>query len=99
MYGIELTPEHPIDRIVDLATQAEAEGFEAALVSSHYFNRDPCMTLSQVATATDEIAIGPAATNPYETHPVSLASSLATLQELSDGRAIFGLGPGDPSAL
>ncbi len=99
MYGIELTPEHPIDRIVDLATQAEAEGFEAALVSSHYFNRDPCMTLSQVATATEEIAVGPAATNPYETHPVSLASSLATLQELSDGRAIFGLGPGDPSAL
>ncbi len=99
MYGIELTPEHPIDRITDLARQAEAEDFEAALISSHYFNRDPIATLAQVAAATNEIAVGPAAINPYETHPVTLASSMATIQELSDGRAVFGVGPGDPSAL
>lgn len=99
MFGIELTPEHPVERTVSHAQQAESEGFEAALISSHHFNRDPFMTATQIATNTDEIGIGPAAVNPYETHPVSLASRVATLQEISDGRAIFGIGPGDQSAL
>lgn len=99
MYGIELTPEHPVDRIVDLATAAEAEGFDAAFVSSHYFNRDPFANLTSIAAATDEIDVGTAAANPYETHPVTLASRMATLQEVSDGRALFGVGPGDRSAL
>jgi 5,10-methylenetetrahydromethanopterin reductase len=99
MYGIELTPEHPIDRIVDLATRAERAGFDAAFVSSHYFNRDPFATLTRIATATDQLQLGPAAANPYETHPVALASRMATLQAVSDGRAVFGVGPGDGSAL
>jgi 5,10-methylenetetrahydromethanopterin reductase len=99
MYGIELTPEHPIERIVDLATRAERAGFDAAFASSHYFNRDPFATLTQIASATDELRVGPAAANPYDTHPVALASRMATLQEASDGRAVFGIGPGDSSAL
>lgn len=99
MFGIELTPEYPVDQLVKHAQQAENEGFDAALISSHYFNRDPFMAATQVATHTDEIAVGPAAVNPYETHPVSLASRIATLQELSDGRAVFGIGPGDQSTL
>lgn len=99
MYGIELTPEHPVDRIVDLATRAEQAGFDAAFVSSHYFNRDPFATLTRIADATEELQLGPAAANPYDTHPVGLASQMATVQEISDGRAIFGIGPGDSSAL
>ncbi|QZA89462.1 5,10-methylenetetrahydromethanopterin reductase [Salinarchaeum sp. IM2453] len=99
MYGIELTPEHPVEQIVDFARQAEEEQFDAALVSSHYFNRDPFATLARIATETETIDIGPAAANPYEVHPVSMASNLATLQEISDGRAVFGIGPGDQSAL
>lgn len=99
MFGIELTPEHPIERIVDFAVAAEEAGFEAALVSSHYFNRDPWPTLTRIATETDDMAIGPAAANPYEVHPVRLASQMASLQEVSNGRAIFGIGPGDETAL
>ena len=99
MHGIELTPEHPIDEIVDLATTAEDAGFDAIFASSHYFNRDPFLTLDRIAAATDSVRIGPAAANPYDTHPVKLASQLATLQEYSDGRAVMGIGPGDESAL
>lgn len=99
MYGIEFTPEHPIDRLADLAQTAEAAGFDAAFASSHYFNRDPIAALTRIARETDEIRVGTAAANPYEIHPVTLASQLATLQEASGGRAIFGVGPGDESAL
>ncbi len=96
--GIELTPEHHPDRVVDLAERADREGFEAAMVSCHYFNRDPYLLADRVARATD-LRVGPAAANPYESHPVALASRAATLQEATGGRAVFGLAPGDRSTL
>ncbi len=99
MNGIELTPEHPPDRIADLAALAEREGFDAAFTSSHYFNRDPFVTLSRMAERTDDLLVGPAAVNPYDSHPVTLASRMATVDEVSDGRAVFGVGAGDRSTL
>ncbi len=99
MIGIELTPEHPPDEMADLAALAEAEGFDAAFSSCHYFNRDPFATLTKMAEATDDLQLGPGIVNPYESHPVSLAARAATLEEVSNGRALFGIGPGDRSAL
>ena len=98
-WGIELTPEHPPKRIADLAAIAETEGFDVAFASSHYFNRDPFVTLSRMADATDELRLGPGVVNPYETHPVKLAAQTATIDEVSDGRAVFGVGAGDRSSL
>ncbi|MFC6719453.1 5,10-methylenetetrahydromethanopterin reductase [Natrialbaceae archaeon GCM10025810] len=97
--AIELTPEHPLDRIADLAALAESEGFDVAFASSHYFNRDPFVALSRMADATEEIWLGPGVVNPYETHPVKLAAQAATIDEVSDGRAVFGVGAGDRSSL
>ncbi len=99
MLGIELTPEHDLHRLVDLGVRAEEAGYDAVYSTCHYNNRDPWAFLSQLATATDEVSLGPGVVNPYETHPVTLASRVATLDELSEGRAVFGLGPGDPSTL
>lgn len=99
MRGIELTPEHPIREVVEHARTAERAGFDTVLTTSHYFNRDPFVVADRIARATDEVRVGPAAANPYDTHPVALASRMATLQETSDGRAVFGIGPGDKSTL
>jgi len=99
MKAIELTPEHPIEEVTELAVTAEQAGFDTVLASCHYFNRDPYVALDRIAAATDEVALGPAAANPYDTHPVALASRVATIQEVSDGRAVFGVGPGDRSTL
>ncbi|PSP84778.1 5,10-methylenetetrahydromethanopterin reductase [Halobacteriales archaeon QS_1_68_17] len=99
MKGIELTPEHRIETVTDLAATAEESGFDTVLVSGHYNNRDQFVTLTSVANATDEVALGPGVTNPYEMHPAALASRVASLQEVSDGRAVFGIGAGDRSTL
>ncbi|PSP95024.1 5,10-methylenetetrahydromethanopterin reductase [Halobacteriales archaeon QS_4_62_28] len=99
MYAIELTPEHPVETLVDFAVEAETAGFDGVVASHHYNNRDQFMALTAMAQATDEILLGPGIANPYETHPVTLASRVATLSELSDGRAIFGVGPGDQATL
>ena len=99
MLGIELTPEHDLHRLVDLGVRAEDAGYDAVYAACHYNNRDPWAFLSRLAAATDDVRLGPGVANPYETHPVTLASKVATVDELSEGRALFGLGPGDPSTL
>jgi len=99
MYAIELTPEHPVAQLASFAEQAESNALDAVYVSHHYNNRDQFMSLTAMAERTEEILLGPGIANPYETHPVTLASRVATLEELSDGRAVFGIGPGDKSTL
>jgi 5,10-methylenetetrahydromethanopterin reductase len=97
--GIELTPEEPLGEVASLATRAEAAGFDAILSSCHYFNRDPFVALARIVDATEEVRVGPGVVNPYDSHPVALASRVATLQEESGGRALFGIGAGDVSTL
>lgn len=99
MRAIELTPEHPTERLTDLGIEAAQAGFDTVFASHHYNNRDPFAALTLLADRTEGVQVGPGVTNPYETHPVTLASRMATLDELSDGRAVFGIGPGDPSTL
>ncbi len=99
MLGIELTPDRPVSRLTELGEVAETEGYDAVFVSHHYNNRDAFAALSRLAARTEEPTLGPGVINPLEVHPVTLASKIATLDEISDGRAAFGIGPGDPSTL
>ncbi|MDS0242986.1 MULTISPECIES: 5,10-methylenetetrahydromethanopterin reductase [unclassified Haloferax] len=99
MLGLELTPEHPVDDLVELGAQAEREGYDSLFVSCHYNNRDPFAVLARLAAETDDIRLGPGVANPYELHPVTLAGKVATVAEASGGRGLLGIGPGDPSTL
>lgn len=97
--GVELTPEVPAPEVARLAGVAETAGADTVLVACHYNNRDPFAALALAAEATEDARLGPAAANPYERHPVHLAAQVATLQETSGGRALFGVGAGDRSTL
>jgi 5,10-methylenetetrahydromethanopterin reductase len=97
--GLELTPEEPIPQLAEYAATAEAAGFDTVFASHHYNNRDEFLALAAIADATDELHLGPGVANPYETHPVTLASRMASLDELAGRRGVFGLGPGDRSTL
>jgi 5,10-methylenetetrahydromethanopterin reductase len=97
--GIEFSTDRPVSEIATLGERAEAAGFDTLLASSHYNNRDPVAALTALAAATEEPTLGPAAANPYDTHPARLASQVATLQEHSGGRALLGVGAGDKPTL
>jgi 5,10-methylenetetrahydromethanopterin reductase len=99
MLGVELSPEEPTAETVELGRLAEREGYDAVFASTHYNNRDPFAALARLAVETDEPWLGPGVANPLDRHPVALASAVATLDEASDGRAAFGIGPGDPATL
>ena len=99
MFALELTPEHPIERLVELGVAAESAGYDTLFSSCHYNNRDAFGALHHIGAATDELRVGPGVANPFEIHPVTLASKVATIDEATGGRAVFGIGPGDPSTL
>ena len=99
MIGLELAPEHPVSELVEYGVAAERAGFDTVFLSHHYNNRDQFAALTAIAGATDEIDVGPGVANPYETHPVTLASRMATLDEYAGGRGVFGVGPGDAQTL
>ena len=99
MRGIELTPDVPVSTLTNHTERAAESGFDTVFLSHHYNNRDEFAALAAIAREVDTVRLGPGIANPYETHPVTLASRMATLDELSGGRGVFGLGPGDRSTL
>jgi len=95
-FGFTLKPEHSIERTLALTRQAEAAGFEYGwLFDSHVLWRDPYPLLTLMAGATERMRLGTCVTNPGTREPTVTASSLATLDELSDGRMDLGIGRGD----
>lgn len=98
-FGIELTPDRPLAAVASLAQDAEAEGIDAALVSNHFDNRDPFLALAAIAARTERLRIGPGVVNPMETHPVRVATQMATLAESAPDRVFCGIGAGDRTTL
>ncbi len=84
----------PAATLADLAVQAEVEGIRGIWVSSLLDSRDPYANLVPAAQATRRLLLGPVAVNPFDTHPVRIASSLLTLNELAAGRARIVIGGG-----
>ena len=94
-FGIEFVPNQPLDEIVKLVKLAEDVGFEYAWITDHYNNKNVYETLALLAVETETIKMGTGVTNPYVRSPAIAASAIATIDELSNGRATFGIGPGD----
>lgn len=81
---------------VERAVRAEELGFEAIFFAdSHMNNVDPYQAMAMCAIKTKNIRFGTAVTNMVYRDPTITANSFATLNEISEGRAIIGLGTGD----
>lgn len=98
-FGLELVPASPVDKLVDLAVTSEELGFDTVWVTDHYNNRNVYVVLTAIALRTSKVMLGPGVTNPYVVSPVWTASAIATLDEISGGRAILGIGAGDRATL
>ena len=78
--------------IVELAVLAEKAGFEYVWFPHDTFMKNTWVMTTAVAKHTSRINVGSLGTNPYTTDPSEIATYVATLDELSQGRAILGLG-------
>jgi alkanesulfonate monooxygenase SsuD/methylene tetrahydromethanopterin reductase-like flavin-dependent oxidoreductase (luciferase family) len=83
--------------VVDAARQAEGDGFDSVWVGDSLLARprgEPLALLAAIAGGTTRVMLGTAVLLPLLRHPVSLAHALATLDRISEGRLIVGVGPG-----
>ncbi|MGV8174435.1 MAG: 5,10-methylenetetrahydromethanopterin reductase [Methanothrix sp.] len=78
-----------------MAKLAEDYGFQNIWITDHYNNRDVWTTLAVLSMMTNKIRLGTGVTNPYTRSAAIIASSISSINELSGGRAILGIGPGD----
>src|SRR6266571_2485956 len=95
-FGVCFAPDPPPSRWVELTKLAEAQGFEYAwLFDSHVLWQEVYPIFTLMAANTRTIKIGPCVTNPGTRDPTVTASALATLNAISGGRMVMGIGRGD----
>ena len=95
-FGFTLKPDHHVERSVDLAKRAEANGFDHGWIfDSHVLWRDPYPLLTLIGAATQGLRLGTCVTNPATRDVTVTASALATLNEITVGRMDLGIGRGD----
>ncbi|HZW56970.1 MAG TPA: LLM class flavin-dependent oxidoreductase [Nitrososphaerales archaeon] len=80
--------------MVDAALIAESSGFDTVLVPEHYYDREATTVVGAIARSTKRIRVGTGVINPYTRYPSLIAMTAATMDELSNGRAVLGLGSG-----
>ena len=99
-YGIEFVPGNVnVKQVVNFCKLAESKDIDFAWITNHYNNRHCYPTLAAIAQATTALKMGPGIMNAFTDTPAAMASFFCTLNEISDGRAVLGIGPGDLSTL
>lgn len=97
-FGITLKLDMPPSRCVALTRQAEAAGFTYGWVfDSHVLWQECYPLLTLMATNTERMKLGTCVTNPAVRDATVTASALATLNRISNGRMVLGIGRGDSS--
>jgi 5,10-methylenetetrahydromethanopterin reductase len=96
-----LESNNPPERVLELGRLAEEVGLGAVWVSNMNDARDPFINFVPLAMQTERIRLGPIAVSPFELHPLKMAGSLVTLNEVAQGRAqiVVGAGGGTATAM
>ncbi|MGI9624591.1 MAG: LLM class flavin-dependent oxidoreductase [Acidimicrobiales bacterium] len=97
--GVWLYPGVPALSLVDAVVAAEQCGLDEVWIADEGVAREPMAVLAAAALRTSTIRLGVGITSPLLRHPGAIAATLATIQELSDGRAVLGLGVGGHESL
>lgn len=87
--------------LAELAARSEAAGWDGWFLQGHVVHQrgteptvEPWMALAVAAQATSHIRLGPMVTPLPRRRPWNVARQAATLDRLSDGRAVLGVGIG-----
>ena len=105
--GYFTMPMHPMDRPWHITLQEDREaiiladklGFHDAFVGEHLADKmenvtNSMMFLSSLISETKNIKLGSGTSNISQMHPVLIASHAAMMDNLTEGRFIFGISPG-----
>ncbi len=96
-FGISrgVSPRESFTQVGEIAKLVEDLGFDALWFVDHQLGmKDVYAAMNVAALNTSKIEIGSAVTNLQTRHPTVTANATTALDELSDGRALLGLGAG-----
>lgn len=80
----------------EIAQAVEAEGWDGQMfMDSQCLSADPYAQMGVWAAATDRIKLSTGVTNPLTRNLAVTAGGAATIQAISNGRAVLGIGRGD----
>jgi len=97
-FALQAVPENAAEW-ARTARRAEAAGFDTLLVPDHPGSgASPFVALAAAAAVTSTIRLGSYVSNAGVREPVLLAADVATLDVLSGGRALLGIGAGHTPA-
>ena len=92
--GLNIGPDYSPENLVEMVHIAEELGYVELWYGDIPFVRDCYMALAVAAVNSKRILLGPGVSVPQSRRPVLIASAIASLDELSGGRALVGLGSG-----
>jgi alkanesulfonate monooxygenase SsuD/methylene tetrahydromethanopterin reductase-like flavin-dependent oxidoreductase (luciferase family) len=104
-FAISIPPFTDPNVIVDLAVDAETAGWDGVFLWDHLQwdahlgldIHDPWALLSAMAVRTQRVVLGTSVTPLARRRPWVLAKQVVTLDHLSGGRAVLGVGLGEPA--
>src|SRR4051794_30972698 len=98
VFSLQVVPQNAAEWL-DTARRAEAAGFDALLTPDHPGScTSPFVALAAAAGVTRTIKLGSYVSNAGIREPILLAADVATLDVVSDGRAVLGIGAGHTPA-
>jgi len=98
-FGLGVGNCRPVGEVVASVEEAERRGAEVAFIAEDINCRNAFEIAAVAATRTERIRLATGVVNPYTRNPTSLAMAIATLDEISDGRSILGIGTSSPSLI
>lgn len=85
-----------LEPVIELAKFADQHGFETVYIGdSQMLWNDAWVALALCAEATTRVRLGPGVTNTVTRHPAVTANAIMTINMVSKGRAVLGVGAGD----
>jgi alkanesulfonate monooxygenase SsuD/methylene tetrahydromethanopterin reductase-like flavin-dependent oxidoreductase (luciferase family) len=92
---IILEPDLSPQQVAELGQVAEKFGVRALWTSNFFAHWDCFLSLVPLAQSTTKLLMGPLAVSPFEMHPLKIANSLLSLNEMTGGRALIAMGAGE----
>lgn len=93
-FGLGPLASFPATEAGRVARLLEELGFDQIWIPDERFFRDVAVSLTAAAMSTTRLRIGTAVTDPFVRHPALTAQWTASLDELSGGRMVVGIGAG-----
>jgi 5,10-methylenetetrahydromethanopterin reductase len=94
-FGFGAVPRADLQESIRLIQVGEDMGYDMVWIPDQTFYRDPFLVMAEWGRATTRIQMMIGVTNPYTRHPAQVARAIATLDEITGGRANLGIGAGN----